>query len=57
MRGALTPHTCRVCLEPSVRLQRLDECREEGEETPNEMLIQLLGDSYSKVSATRNLAR
>ncbi|XP_016954384.1 zinc finger protein 454 [Drosophila biarmipes] len=50
MRGALTPQTCRVCLEPSVRLQRLDECREEGEETPNEMLIQLLGDSYSKLN-------
>lgn len=40
---------CRVCLETNQRLQRLDETREEGEETPNEMLIQLLGVSYSKV--------
>ncbi|XP_017083330.2 zinc finger protein 155 [Drosophila eugracilis] len=50
MRGELTPETCRVCLEPSARLQRLDESREEGEETPNEMLIQLLGVSYSKLN-------
>ncbi|KAH8382666.1 hypothetical protein KR009_004697 [Drosophila setifemur] len=50
MRGELGPQTCRVCLEPSPRLQRLDESREEGEETPNEMLIQLLGVTYSRVS-------
>lgn len=50
MRGELGPNICRVCLEPSQRLQRIDESREEGEETPNEMLIQLLGISFSKVS-------
>ncbi|EDW97876.1 zinc finger and SCAN domain-containing protein 12 [Drosophila yakuba] len=50
MRIELTPQTCRVCLEPSARLQRLDEIREEGEETPNEMLIQLLGVSYSNLN-------
>lgn len=50
MRAELGPNTCRVCLEPSQRLQRIDESREEGEETPNEMLIQLLGISFSKVS-------
>lgn len=49
MRAELGPNTCRVCLEPSQRLQRIDESREEGEETPNEMLIQLLGISFSKV--------
>jgi len=50
MRVELTPQTCRVCLAQSERLQRLDEIREEGEESPNEMLIQLLGVSYSNVS-------
>ncbi|XP_068153935.1 zinc finger and SCAN domain-containing protein 31 [Drosophila tropicalis] len=50
MRGELGPNSCRVCLEPSVRLQPLEESREEGEETPNEMLIQLLGVSYSKLN-------
>ncbi|KAI8046126.1 hypothetical protein M5D96_002326 [Drosophila gunungcola] len=55
MRGELTPQTCRVCLEPSARLQRLDESREEGEETPNEMLIQLLGVSYSKLNDKENI--
>lgn len=55
MRGELGPNICRVCLEPSQRLQRIDESREEGEETPNEMLIQLLGISFSKVSVVVNL--
>jgi len=50
MGGELGPNICRVCLEPSQRLQWIDESREEGEETPNEMLIQLLGVSFSKVS-------
>ncbi|EDV43184.1 uncharacterized protein Dana_GF18364 [Drosophila ananassae] len=50
MRGELGPQMCRVCLETNQRLQRLDETREEGEETPNEMLIQLLGVSYSKLN-------
>ncbi|XP_030373736.1 zinc finger protein 728 [Scaptodrosophila lebanonensis] len=50
MRGELGPNICRVCLEPSKRLQRIDETREEGEETPNEMLIQLLGISFSKLN-------
>lgn len=54
MRGELGPNICRVCLEPSQRLQRIDESREEGEETPNEMLIQLLGISFSKVSVGVN---
>ncbi|BFF89673.1 zinc finger and SCAN domain-containing protein 12 [Drosophila madeirensis] len=49
------PKTCRVCLEESPRLQRLDETREEGEETPNEMLIQLLGVSYSKLNDKENI--
>jgi len=49
MRGELGPNLCRVCLEPSQRLQRIDESREEGEESPNEMLVQLLGVSFSKV--------
>ncbi|KAH8288502.1 hypothetical protein KR054_004065 [Drosophila jambulina] len=55
MHGELTPQTCRVCLEPSTRLQRLEECREEGEETPNEMLTQLLGVSYSKLNESEHI--
>ncbi|EDV93817.1 GH19537 [Drosophila grimshawi] len=50
MRAELGPNTCRVCLEPSQRLQRIDESREEDEETPNEMLILLLGISFSKLN-------
>ncbi|XP_034487484.1 zinc finger protein 484 [Drosophila innubila] len=50
MGGELGPNICRVCLEPSQRLQWIDESREEGEETPNEMLIQLLGVSFSKLN-------
>ncbi|KAH8271297.1 hypothetical protein KR018_006043 [Drosophila ironensis] len=50
MRDEMGPQTCRVCLEQSPRLQRLDEIREEGEESPNEMLAQLLGRSYSRLN-------
>ncbi|KAM8703831.1 hypothetical protein ACLKA7_008458 [Drosophila subpalustris] len=50
MGGEFGPNICRVCLEPSQRLQWIDESREEGEETPNEMLIQLLGVSFSKLN-------
>ncbi|EDW68245.1 zinc finger and SCAN domain-containing protein 31 isoform X1 [Drosophila virilis] len=55
MRAELGPNTCRVCLEPSQRLQRIDESREEGEETPNEMLIQLLGISFSKLNGKEQI--
>ncbi|XP_062127078.1 zinc finger protein 14 [Drosophila sulfurigaster albostrigata] len=55
MRGELGTNICRVCLEPNQRLQRIDESREEGEETPNEMLIQLLGISFSKLNGKEQI--
>ncbi|ALC45428.1 Zif [Drosophila busckii] len=55
MRAEFGPNTCRVCLEPSKRLHSIFETREEGEETPNEMLVQLLGISFSKLTGKEQI--